>query len=208
MNPLTKISFKALTLCSISLMTACQKDTVLEPTATAIAQTDTETLSTELETRAAQKITIQAQLINEDDGDDNGDNNNPPKTTNLEFFGTAALQVKNQAGAIIQNSLFFMNQPQSNPFSIRENRFRKLNTQVYTVPNAATSRLTLNITGQLYESNENNDDLDTGQEFDDMGKNENNIRISALSKDCPLVIKQKYRFKKEKATIKYTISVR
>jgi hypothetical protein len=200
MNHLMQNCFKALTIWSLFSLAACQKESAIDPTLQGL---DNETTSNTLETRAAAAISIAAELINEDNGDDNTGNSG----NTLEFFGKVTLQVKN-GNAPDKAPLVFMNQPQKDPFYLKQGEVRDLKTLTYSVPNLATSKLTLNLNGHLYESNTNKDDGKKKKPSDNMGAQHNVVKVSTLSTSTPLIIEQKYQYKKEKGRIKYTITVK
>lgn len=196
-----KNSFKALTIWSLFSLAACQKESATTPIS---EELDNETTSNTLETRAAATISIAAELINEDNGDDNSGNSG----NTLEFFGNVALQVKNGARSV-QKPLVFMNQPEKDPFYLHQDEVRDLKTLTYKVPNLTGSNLTLNLDGHLYESNKNKDDNNKKKKkFDDMGAQHNEVKVSSLSMGNALIVEQKYKYKKEKGLVRYTITVK
>ncbi|MEN9610541.1 MAG: hypothetical protein RLZZ628_1355 [Bacteroidota bacterium] len=199
MNHLMKNSFKALTIWSLFSLVACQKESATTPIS---QELDNETASNTLETRAAATISIAAELINEDNGDDNTGNSG----NTLEFFGKAALQVKSGA-KVVQAPVAFMDQPEKDPFYLRQGEVRNLKTLTYNVPAITGSKLTLNLDGHLYESNTNKDDGTKKKASDNMGAQHNVVKVSALT-STPLIIEQIYKYKKEKGRIKYTITVK
>jgi hypothetical protein len=76
------------------------------------------------------------------------------------------------------------------------------------VPNLTGSNLTLNLDGHLYESNTNKDDNKKKKKFDDMGAQHNVVKVSSLSMGKALIVEQKYKYKKEKGLVRYTITVK
>jgi hypothetical protein len=199
MNHLMKNSFKALTIWSLFSLVACQKESATPPIS---QELDNETASNTLETRAAATISIAAELINEDNGDDNTGNSG----NTLEFFGKTTLQVKNGT-KVVQAPVAFIDQPEKDPFYLRQGEVRDLKTLTYNVPAITGSKLTLHLDGHLYESNTNKDDGTKKKASDNMGAQHNSIKVSTL-KSTPLIVEQIYKYKKEKGRIKYTITVK